>query len=94
MRIEIIPPRFLSIHDIHLLNELVHATGECYSLHIELLDVSTEEEPRYNIEIKNNGNHYIEMEFLMLCEMFGVLYSDIQKAIKNHQTLLIYYHND
>lgn len=93
MRIEIIPPRFLSIHEIYLLNELVHATGECYSLHIELLDVSTGEEPRYNIEIKNNGIHSIEMEFFLFCEMLGVLNADIEKAIRDHQSLLIYYHN-
>lgn len=93
MRIEIKPPRFLSVHEILRLNELVHATGACYSLQIELFDVSTEEEPRYNIEIKISGIHYIKMKFHLLYELLGVLYSDIQKAIKDHQTLLIYYHN-
>lgn len=93
MTIEINTSRFLSPHETNLLNELVHATGDCYSLNIQLFDTSTDDAPLYSIEIRQNGSSYIEMELLELSEMMAVLNSDIQKAVKDYQSLLLYFHN-
>ena len=91
MTIEIDTSRHLTPHEVDYLNGLVHTTGECYSLNIQLLDLSTDDDPLYKIDIKEGGSQYIEKELQELGEMLDVLNSDIKKAVKDYQSLTLYF---